>query len=80
LCANGGISESETHIFLIGMQKMKYEIEGFLPMNFIIALNKITFEMEWKYPTQFITETATHIGDKLYQRKSDNTLLIFEEK
>ena len=62
------------------MQKMKYEIEDFIPMGFIIALNKETFEIEWKYPTQFITETAKYIGNKLYQRKSDDTLLIFEEK
>ena len=80
LSSIGGVSKSENNFFLSGKQKMKFEIEDFSPMDFIIALNRETFEIEWKYPTQFITETAKCIGNKLFQRKSDDKLLIFEEK
>ena len=80
LSSNGGIFKNKSNVFLSGFQKMKYEIEDFNPMSYIIAFSRETFEIEWKHPTELIIETARCIGSKLYQRKSDDTLLIFEEK
>lgn len=72
------IAESEQNLFLIGYEKMKYDIVDFKRASFIIALNKATLKIDWKCIAENLDSEGPRLfGNNIFQRNTQNQLLIF---